>query len=126
MENTNWEEIAKSILEKEETLKTWNYPLPISVLITWKSGVYIGSIQEASPEFPDEIVLLSKSSYKLPDDLVNAIRKLDDKRLEFGADESLDLSGRQHILRRVENRLVYMTSEQTKYMVENLPNIHEI
>jgi len=126
MENVNWEEIAKNILEKQEMLKTCNYPLPTSVLITWRNGVYIGSIQNAAPELSDEIVLLSKSSYSLPDALVNAIRKLDDKRLELGADESLDLNGRQHILRRVENRLTYMAPEQIKYMVEHLPNIHEI
>lgn len=126
MDNINLEDIAKNILEKEKILKACNYPAPIHVLITWKDCVYIGSIQDVVPEFSDEIVLLSKSSYKLPDNLVNAIRKLDDKRLELGADESLDLNGRQHVLRRVENRLVFMTSEQTEHIVEHLPNIHEI
>jgi len=126
MNNINWEEIAKYILEKEEILKACNYPAPISVIITSKNNTYIGSIQNVVPEFSDEIVLLSKSSYKLPDDLVNAIRKLDSKRLELGVDESLDLNGRQHILRRVENILMYMTPEQTEHMVKHLPNIHEI
>ena len=126
MENADWEEVAKDILEQEKILKTCNYPAPISVLIIWNEGVYIGSIQDAAPGFSDEIVLLSKSSAKLPNDLVNAIRKLDEKRLELVAEDSLDLCGRQHVLRRLENRLVYMTSEQTKHMVENMPNIIEI
>lgn len=126
MDNINWEEIARYILEKEKILKTCNHPSPIPVIITWKDNIFIGSIQYMVPEFSDEIVLLSKSSYKLPDDLVKAIRKLDDKRLELGADEYLDLNGRQHVLRRVDNILRYMTSEQTEYIVEHLPNIHEI
>lgn len=126
MENINWEEIAKGILEKEEMLKTCNYPTPISILIAWNGGIYIGSIQNVAPELSDEIVILSKSSYKLPNDLVKEIRKLDDKRLELCADESLDLNGRLHILRRVENRLIHMAPEQIKHMIEHLPNIHEI
>lgn len=126
MDNANWEEIAKNMLEQEKMLNIYNYPTPISVLITWKGCVYIGSIQEVSPEFSEEIVVLSKSSAKLPDDLVNAIRRLDSERLELVAEDSLDLRGRQHILRRLEDELVYMTSEQTKHMTEHLPNIYEI
>jgi hypothetical protein len=126
MDYVNWEEVAKNILEQEKILKTCNYPAPISVLLTWREDVYIGSIQDAAPGFSDEIVVLSKSTYRLPGDLVSAIRKLDEKRLELAADESLDLDGRQHILRRVGNVLIYMTSEQLKYMTEHLPNIIEI
>lgn len=126
MDNANWEEVAKNMLEQEKMLNIYNYPTPISVLITWKGGIYIGSIQEVSPEFSDEIVVLSKSSAKLPDDLVKAIRRLDSERLELVAEDSLDLRGRQHILRRLGDELVYMTSEQTKHMTERLPNIYEI
>jgi hypothetical protein len=126
MEEKNWEGIAKEILEKEKILKICNHPAPISVLITWKKNFYIGSIQEVASEFSDEIVLLSKSTYKLPDELVVALRKLDDERLELDAEDNLDLEGRQHVLRRLENRLVYMTNEQTKYMIKHLPNICEI
>lgn len=126
MDNANWEEIAKDILEQEKMLKTCNHPVPISVLIAWKRDYYIGSIQLVAPEFSNEIILLSKSTYELPGELVSAIRKLDEKRLGLVADDSLDLYGRQHILRRLGNRLVLMTNEQTKYMVENIPNIIEI
>jgi hypothetical protein len=126
MDDLNWEDIAKNILEQEKRLKTYNYPAPISVLLTWREDVYIGSIQECAPGFSDEIVVLSKSTSKLPYDLVGAIRKLDEKRLELAADGSLDLEGRQHILRRLENRLILLTPEQTKHMVENMPNVVEI
>ena len=126
MDNVNWEEVAKNILEQEKLLKTCNHPASISVLLTWREDVYIGSIQAAAPGFSDEIVVLSKSTYRLPGGLVSAIRKLDEKRLELTTDENLDLDGRQHVLRRVGNMLIYMTSEQLKYMTEHLPNIIEI
>lgn len=77
--DVNWEDMAIHILEQEKILKICNHPAPTPVLITWSSNVYIGSIQEAAPEFSDEIVVLSKSTYTLPGDLVNAIRKLDEK-----------------------------------------------
>lgn len=126
MDNINWEEVAKYILEQEKILKAYNYPAPISVLVSWNGVVYIGSIQEAAPGFSDEIVILSKSSCELHNDLVNMIRKLDKDRLELFADSSLDLSGRQHILRRLGNRLLIMNHEQEKHMVENMPDVFEI
>jgi hypothetical protein len=126
IDNSNWEKIAKNILEQEKIMKSFNYPEPISVLVTWDGDVYIGSIQEAAPRFSDEIVILSKSSYELDNDLVNMIRKLDKERLELIADNSLDLHGRQHVLRRLGGRLLRMNDEQTKYMVENMPHVIEI
>lgn len=126
MNDINWEEVAKSLLQQEELLKSVNYPKPISILVEWKDNVYIGSIQEIVPESSKEIVVLSKSSSPLPNDLVNAIRKLDKERLELYADDSLDLDGRQHILRRLEDRLVHMMQEQTIYMMKHMPTIHEI
>lgn len=121
-----WVEMAKSILEQEKLLEYRNYPKPTSAIIKWNDLVYIGSIQEIVPEFSKEIVLLSKTRYILPDKLMNAIRKLDKERLELVADSFLDLVGRQHILRRVDNRLTNMTEEQTKYMIEHSPDVREI
>lgn len=126
IDETNWDDIAKYILEQEKSLKYYNYPESTGIIVRWKSHVYIGSVQEIVPEFSKEIVLLSKSGYILPDDLINVIKKLDKERLELDADNSLDLIGRQHILRRLGNRLTYMTSEQTKYMIEHPVDIHEI
>lgn len=126
MNNINLEDVAKSILRQEELLKPANYPKSTGAIIEWKDDMYIGSIQEIVPDFSKEIVVLSKSSSPLPNDLISAIKKLDRKRLELCADDSLDLDGRQHILRRVENRLVHMTQEQTIYVMKHLPTIHEI
>lgn len=126
MDKINWEEMAKHILKKEEIMKICNYPVPTPALLMYKNDVYICSIQEVEPEFSNEIVLLSKSSDRLPDGLVVAIRRLDDKRLELEAEDSLDLEGRQHVLRRLENRLLYMTYEQTEHMAEHLPYVYEM
>lgn len=123
---TNWEEMAISILEQEKLLKYRNYPEPIGVIIKWDDISYIGSIQKIVPEFSSEIVLLSKSRYILPDKLMNAIRELDKGRLELIADSFLDITGRQHILRMLDNRLTNMTEEQTKYMIEHPPDVREI
>ena len=121
-----WEKMAGFILEEEKALKSRNYPEPKSVMIRWRDNIYIGSIQEIAPEFSREIVLLSKSSQPLHMSLVEAIRKLDNQRQELDVDESLDLDGRQHIVRLLEKRLVRMLSEQTEYMIKNVPNVHEI
>ena len=125
-ENINWEEIAKNLLEQEKLVKQYNNPEPISVIIIWKGNNYIGSIQEIVPGFSKEIVLLSKSSSPLNKKLIDAIKKLDKERLELYAGDILDLEGRQHVLKRLDNKLVYMTEKQTKYMTEHLPNIVEI
>lgn len=125
-ENINWEEIAKNLLEQEKLAKQYNYPKPISAIIIWKGKSYIGSIQEIAPVLSKEIVLLSKSSSSLDKELIKAIKKLDKERLELLADDTIDLEGRQHVLRRLDNKLVYMTPEQTKYMMEHLPDIVEI
>lgn len=126
MNNTDWESAAKFLLEQEKTMNSCNYPESMKAIIRWKDNVYIGSIQKIVPNFSTEIVLLSKSTHIIPDELVSAIKKLDKERLELIADESLDLYGRQHVLRLVENRLVYMNHEQTTYMMENPLNICEI
>ncbi len=125
-ENINWEEIAKNLLEQEKLAKRYNNPEPISAIIIWKGNGYIGSIQEIVPGFSKEIVLLSKSSYPLDTKLIGAIKNLDKERLELYAADAIDLEGIQHVLRRLDNKLIYMTEEQTIYMTEHLPNIIEI
>lgn len=122
----NWDEIAKNILRQEESIKPYISLEQINVLVTWRKNVYIGSIQLINEKFSSEIILLSKSSSPLYKELVDAIRKLDKGRIELCADDLLDLDGRQHILRRLENRLTFMTKEQTKYMVENPIMVSEI
>ena len=124
----NWEGIAKSLLEQEKFIKQYNHPEPTGVIIVWKGDSYIGSIQKIVPGFSKDIVLLSKSSSPLCDKLIGAIKKLDKERLELYAEDILDLEGRQHVLRLLENenKLAYMSEEQTKYMYRHLPDIVEI
>ena len=124
----NWEEIAKSLLEQEKFIKQYNHPESIGVIIVWKGNSYIGSIQKIVPGFSKDIVLLSKSSSPLCNELIDTIKKLDKERLELYAEDTLDLEGRQHVLRVLENenKLIYMSEEQTKYIYKHLPDIVEI
>lgn len=126
MYDMTWEGVAREVLQQEKSRKPLNYPEPAGALIEWQDNTYIGHIQEIVPDYSKEIVALSKTSFPLPNELVEAIRKLDAKRLELHADDSLDLSGRQHVLRRVEGRLTHMTPKQTEYMLEHPPIIYEL
>ena len=78
------------------------------------------------PDFSKEIVVLSMTSSPPPIKLVDAMKRICPGRLELTADDKLDLIGRQHILRRVENRLTLMTPDQTAYMLLHPPVIFEI
>jgi len=121
----DWENAAKFILEEEKLMNSFSYPEPVKILVTWKGNVYIGSIQKIVPNFSKEVVILSKSTNIVPDELISAIRRLDKERLELVAEDSLDLEGRQHVLRLAENRLVYMSEQQTRYMIEHPLEIRE-
>lgn len=121
-----WELAARDLLQLFESKKSLASPGPVVVLIKWKSSTYIGSIQVIVPDFSKEIVVLSKSSKPIPFKLAEAIRKLESRMLELNAYYMLDLTGRQHILRRLENRLTHMTPDQTAYMLLHPPQIYEI
>jgi len=124
--NYDWEGMAKRVLEIEKTSSIMNIPESSPIILYWKSQAYIGSVQETSPEYSTEIVLLSKSSKPIDTGLVRALKRLDKDRLELTADPELDLQGRQHLLRRLENTLTFMTKEQTEYSTLNLPPVIEI
>ena len=112
-----WLGLAKNILKEEKARSKLNKPEPIRILVEWRDDTYIGSLQEIAPDFSKEIVLLSKSSNPIPGNLASAIKALDQDRLELQADDSLDLDGRQQVLRKLENRLEHMTPEQTEYTI---------
>lgn len=120
-----YEQAAKKLLELEKTKRVAFKPEPAGVLVVWHGHTYIGSILVISPEFSDEIVALNKSTTAIPTEFEIAIRKLDPGRICLAADDSLDLTGRLHLLRRVENRLTIMTPDQTVYMLHNLSSIQE-
>lgn len=122
----NWEDMAEEILKKEKLTNMFTCPKSISANIYWKNDFYIGSIQEIVPEFSKEIVLLSKSSKHYPEELAQTLRRLDMKRPELFADENLDLEGRQHIVRRINDKLMYMTPDQTIFMTNYPMTVFEI
>ncbi len=120
------ENIARRILEADYAMRRHCSPIPTGVMVSWKNGIYIGQIQIIVPDYSPEIVALSKSSKPLMDLIVGAIMKLDKDRTNLVADDSLDLTGRQHVLRRLENRLTMMTPEQTEYIMRNPPQVIEL
>jgi len=122
----NWENVAKHFLRSLTSMHPYLHPTPIDVMIEWRKGMYIGHIQIIFPDYSPEIVSLSKSTNPLHNDLVDAIRKLDHERLNLMADEKLDLTGRNHVLRRLENILTNLTPEQTKYMIAHPLNYYEV
>lgn len=125
-DNVNWEEMAKGIMKKEEMTNIFTRPKPTSANIYWKNDFYIGAIQEIVPEFSKEIVLLSKSSMHYPEELARALRRLDPGRIELFTDDNLDLEGRQHVVRRIDDKIVHMTTEQTMFMMNYPMEIFEI
>lgn len=125
-DNINWEEVAKGILKKENTTGIFTHPKTICANIYWKNDFYIGSIQEIVPEFSKEIVLLSKSSKHYPEELAQALKRSDSGRLELFAEDNLDLEGRQHVLRKIDDKLIHMTPDQTKFMMSYPMKIFEI
>lgn len=112
----NWKQVAQRFLEQEREIAKHCVLSPTGVVVSWRNEQYIGQIQEIAPEYSKEIVDLSKSSRPVESSLVEAIKELDSGRLLLTADNSLDLTDRQHILRRLNNRLTYLTSDQTQYM----------
>ncbi|MBI4454257.1 hypothetical protein HY636_06450 [Candidatus Woesearchaeota archaeon] len=112
----NWENVAKHFLKSLISMHPYIHPTPIDVMVEWRKGMYIGHIQIIFPDYSPEIVSLSKSSNHLQDGLVDAIRRLDPNRLNLMADERLDLTGRIHVLRRLENILTNPTPEQAGYI----------
>src|SRR3989338_10861685 len=119
----NW---ARILLEKEASMRKYLIPEPISIIISWRIKIYIGHIQIIVQDYSNEIVCLNKSSKPLIDGLYRAIINIDKERLNLVADNILDLTDRQHVLRRLENKLTYMTPEQTRYIAVNMPEIIEL
>lgn len=125
-DNIDWEEVAKEILKMANITNMLTHPQAMYANIYWKNDFYVGSIQEIVPESSKEIVLLSKSSRLYPKELAQTLKRLDPGRLELFAEDNLDLNGRQHIVRKIDDKLVHMTSDQTKFMTSYPMKIFEI
>ena len=118
-------ENARQILEQERQRIEHSKPKQNGVLIEWQNATYFGSIQYIFNRFTD-VVYLSKTTNPLEDEMVKAILHIAPERPKLKADDTLDLSDRQHILRCVNSRLTIMTPEQTSFVAANPPNIVEI
>lgn len=119
MENMDWEGAAKNLLKNVEKLKL--YKENDIVIFKWRGDNYFGEVQKIS----GEIVMISKTSYSLQKEFVDAIIKINPEITKLVADNKLDFTGRIHILRRINDRLTFMTPEQTYYMAENPINVIE-
>jgi hypothetical protein len=95
------------------------------VTIYWRGSVYVGHVQEIAPEYSEEIVFLSKSFKPVAQKFVDAIKK-DPDRIDLHADDSLELIGRYHVVRRLGNRLTSLTLEQAKYMSKRMLRVYEL
>ncbi len=126
MNNKDWNLEAQTLLFNEQLSNVKNNPEPTGVFVNWREGIYFGSIQYIESKYSNEIILLSKTSDPLNDNLVDAIKRIDNKRLDLSAQNELDLTGRTHILRKIGYVLVNLNLEQTKYMVANFPQVYEI
>lgn len=119
MTEMDWEGATRNLLENVDKLKL--YKDNEIALFKWRGDSYFGGIQKIS----DEIVLVSKTSYPLQKEFVEAIIKINPEITQLTADDKLDFTGRGHLLRRVCDRLTFMTPEQTHYMIENPINVIE-
>jgi len=121
----DWRQVAENLLKNEAEKAKLNFPPPEGIILQWRGKYYFGSLQEVASEFSKEVVLLSKTSRPIPEELVEAISEIQPKRTWIIVDEYLDLEGRTHLLRRVGSRLTKCTPEQTKYMLNHPPTVFE-
>ena len=119
----DYDSMARRLIDMAKSMP--NFPKAQFVLVKWRQGEYFGSIQQTYPQFSD-VFYLSKTSKPLPSELTNSIRKLEPSVINMKADDELDLEGRAHLLRRLEDKLTHMTPEQTRYAEENFINIIEL
>lgn len=119
MTEIDWEGAARHLLENVEKLKL--YKENEIVLFKWRRDCYFGGVQKIS----GEIVLVSKTSHLVPKELVETIIKVNNKITQLTTDDKIDFTGRTHVLRRISDRLTFMTPEQIHYMIENPINVIE-
>jgi len=120
MSEPNWDEIGQRVLTAEEGLLQRQYPIGSAIMLAWRDDSYLGSLQIIYPEFDSELVLLSKTGQEIDINLRDAILRLQPDRDQITADPELDLTGPHHNLRRLDDRLTFMTDEQMLYAQHSL------
>lgn len=119
MEKIDWEGVARDLLENIDKLKL-DRDNEIAIF-KWRGESYFGGVQGVS----GEIVLVSKTSHLLQKEFVEAIIKINPEITQLATDDKIDFTGRGHILRRICDRLTFLTPEQTSYMIDNPINVIE-
>lgn len=100
-------------LEKREKIKN---PRTRGIFIQWQEGIYFAGIRELSPDYSDELVIVTKGESYIPEELLDAIKKQDPRRPELYADDSLDLNGGKFVMRKLGDVLTKPTSEQASFV----------
>jgi len=95
-----------------------------TVALHWRGDIYFGHLKEIAPEYSNEIVLICKSFNPVKSYLVSLlIEKCD---VELYADDSMDLTGRYHLARKMGNKLTYLTPEQESYIGKRMLRVYEM
>ena len=116
MPETDWDAVAKKIIDSGEQSLAQQQLRGYSVLVEWRENFYVGSLQHIAPEYSDEVVLLSKPLQSIPLQLKEAIIRARPQITKVNGVAGLDLEGRLHIVRKVNDQLEIMTSDQLDYM----------
>jgi len=103
-------------LAEEKERMARQEPPGIPAFIDWRDQTYVGSIQEITPDYSREIVLLNKSPQPVSDEFRSAVVALDKNRLSLTVEPMFDLQARIHILRRSDERLMGLTEGQQAFL----------
>src|SRR5260370_40864620 len=97
----------------------WHDPPSTWCLVKWRDRTLVGMVQHpVCAEFP-AIVFLSVTSKYFDPEFVRAVRNLDSGRLQLDADPSLDVTGTFHVLHRDGHQLLFMSHEETTWMMNH-------
>ena len=119
IEIIDWGQRAKNILKLESDTKASLDSGIECVFLRWGNGIYNAGLKQILPEYSKDIVLVTKTEHSLPGELEREILKLDQKRLEFRVDESIDVSGREYVLKKYGINLVPLTKEESEYVAKH-------
>jgi hypothetical protein len=115
----DWRAIAHTLLANAKEATKSNKPTPTLSLFSWDKRTYFGQVQAIYPNVYPDILLVSKTSYPIGEDLAKEILLEEAETLVLLVDKAIDFEGNYHVLRLHENVLSAMTPDQTKYVIEN-------
>lgn len=112
-------QVARDLVNAMRRTLPLHHPPAALAFFEWRDGTYFGSVQVPYPEYSTEIVSVSKTSDPLAKGLAAAVREAAPSLPTLQTNAEIDFAGRQHILRRLEDRLVKMTPKQTQYVLDH-------